>query len=104
VGRRKRRSSAALQIIPVTRLIRGLRELQENLKKSIDTLLGVQLNDAPSPAFATSAAGETTRVKIKTREKIEKSVDALLAFPLQATFHNLPAVALAKADQTSFTP
>ena len=34
------------------------KEFQENLKKSIDTLLRVQLKDAPSPAFAGSAAGE----------------------------------------------
>jgi hypothetical protein len=33
------------------------------------------------------------RVKIKNREKIEKSVDAVLAFPLEAAFHNLSAVA-----------
>jgi hypothetical protein len=35
-----------------------LKEFQENLKKSIDTLLRVQLKGVPSPAFARSAAGE----------------------------------------------
>jgi hypothetical protein len=30
-----------------------------------------------------------TRVKIKNRAKIEKSIDAFLAFPLEATFHTL---------------
>ena len=59
----------------------------KNLKKSIDMLLHVQLKDAPSPAFALSAAGGLTTGKIKNREKIEKSVDAFLAFPLEAAFH-----------------
>jgi hypothetical protein len=32
------------------------KEFQENLKKSIDTLLRVRVKDAPSPGFARSAA------------------------------------------------
>jgi hypothetical protein len=36
----------------VIRAIRGLKEFQKNLKKSIDTPLRVQLKDAPSPALA----------------------------------------------------
>jgi hypothetical protein len=47
-------------------------EFQENLKKSIDTLLRIQLKDAPPPAFARSAAGELTTGKIKKSGKIEK--------------------------------
>jgi hypothetical protein len=59
----------------------GLRKFQENLKKSIDTLLRVQLKDATSPAFARSAIGRTNYgSKQKNRGKIEKSVDAFLAF------------------------
>jgi hypothetical protein len=37
-----------------------LKEFQENLKKSIDTLLRFQLKVALSPALAGSAAGELT--------------------------------------------
>ena len=46
-----------------SRLTRGtaiLKEFQENLKKSIDTLLHVRLKGALSPALAGSAAGELT--------------------------------------------
>ncbi len=48
------------------------KEFQKNLKKSIDILLRIQLKDAPSPAFARSAAGELTTGKIKKSGKIEK--------------------------------
>jgi hypothetical protein len=53
------------------------------------------------PVFAGSEAGESTTGKIKKSGKIEKSVDAFLAFQLQAALHNLSAVALAKADSNS---
>jgi hypothetical protein len=53
--------------------------LDKNLKKSIDTLSGVQLKGATSPALALSEAGELTTGKNKKIGKIEKSVDALLA-------------------------
>ena len=46
-----------------------LRKFQENLKKSIDTLLQVQLKDALSPALAGSAAGELTTGQNKTSGK-----------------------------------
>jgi hypothetical protein len=46
-----------------------------------------QLKGATSPALADSAAGELTRVEIKNREKIEKSVDPSLASLLEAAFH-----------------
>jgi hypothetical protein len=72
-----RAGSAALQNI---RLIRGLKEFQENLEKSIDILLHVQLKGAPSLALARSAAGELTTGKNKKSGKTEKSVDAFLAF------------------------
>jgi hypothetical protein len=49
--------------------------------------LHVQLKGAPSLALACSAAGELTTGKNKNREKTEKSVDAFLAFPLEAAFH-----------------
>jgi hypothetical protein len=52
--------------------VRGSKEFQENLKKSIDTLLRVRVKDAPSPGFARSAAGELTTGKIKKSGKIEK--------------------------------
>jgi hypothetical protein len=64
-----------------------LREFPKNLKKSIDTLLGVQLKHALSQALAGSAAGELTTGKNKKIGKIEKSVDAFLAFQLEAAFH-----------------
>jgi hypothetical protein len=51
--------------------------------------------------LAPSAAGEVITGKNKKSEKIEKNVDAFLAFPLEAAFHNLSAVALAKADSNS---
>jgi len=60
------------------------KESQENLKKSIDILLRVQLKDAPSPAVRQA---NQRRVKIKNRGKIEKSVDAFLACQLEAAFH-----------------
>jgi hypothetical protein len=62
-----------------TRECSVLNEFQENLKKSIDTLSGVQLKDALSPASPGSQAGELTTGKNKKIGKIEKSVDALLA-------------------------
>jgi len=76
---------AAPQVAAATegRSISGLK----NLTKSIDTLLRVQLKDAPSPVFARSAAGEGITGKNKNSGKIEKSVDAFVAFRLQATLH-----------------
>jgi hypothetical protein len=74
-------------IIPTVRLIGVIRGRRKFLQKSIDTLLRDQLKGATSPALAGSAAGELTRVEIKNREKIEKSVDPSLAFPLEAAFH-----------------
>src|SRR5207249_11590467 len=44
----------------------------KNLKKSIDTLLLVQLKDAPSPVFACSAPGEGTTGKNKNSGKNRK--------------------------------
>jgi hypothetical protein len=41
----------------------GIRGLKIIFKKSIDTLLRVQLKDAPSLAFARSAKGRTTTGK-----------------------------------------
>jgi hypothetical protein len=63
--------------------------------------LRVQLKDAPSLASQVVRTGEQPRVKIKNREKIEKSVDAFLAFQLEASSHDLSAAALAKADPNS---
>jgi hypothetical protein len=48
--------------------------------------LQVQLKGAPSLALARGAAGELTTGKNKNREN-RKSVDAFLAFPLEAAFH-----------------
>jgi hypothetical protein len=49
--------------------------------------LHIQLKGAPSLALACSAAGEPTTGKNKKSGKTEKSVDAFLAFPLEAPFH-----------------
>jgi hypothetical protein len=46
-----------------------LKEIQKILKKSIDTLLCVQLKGALSPALAGSAAGELTKGKNKKSGK-----------------------------------
>ena len=45
------------------------RKFQKNFKKSIDTLLCVQLKDALSPASAVSVAGELTTGKNKKSGK-----------------------------------
>jgi hypothetical protein len=42
-----------------------LKKFQQNLKKSIDILLRVQLKSAPSPVFAGREAGELTTGKNK---------------------------------------
>jgi hypothetical protein len=49
--------------------------------------LHIQLKGAPSLALACCAAGEPTTGKNKKSGKTEKSVDAFLAFPLEAPFH-----------------
>jgi hypothetical protein len=54
--------------------------VRRNSEKSIDTLLRVRLKGALSPALAGSAAGELTTGKNKKIGKLEKSIDALLAF------------------------
>jgi len=41
------------------------KEFRENLKKSIDMLLHVQLKGAPSPDFSGTLAGESTTGKNK---------------------------------------
>jgi hypothetical protein len=70
-----------------TRVYSWLKKFRKNSEKSIDTLSPVQLKDAPSLALARSAAGEPTTGKNKKSGKNRKSVDAFLAFRLEAAFH-----------------